>query len=105
MKLRQLPGTVSTLNIRRFILKIPHGLLRATRLVRAGNLIAATAAIQRALGRSDAPTSSTDDAEAIEGSFRVVTPAAAEVRRKPEPAGRPAATPASDAGRFLASTY
>lgn len=96
--------TVSNLNIRRLILKIPNGLLRATRLVRTGNLIAATEAIQRALRGGDAPTAPPDDADAIEGSFRVVAPPAAEGRRRPAPA-RSTATPASETGRFLAGAY
>ena len=56
-------------------LRIPAGLMHATRLVRGGDLIGATAAIQRALrGEAPAPahkTTDTDDVP-IEGQFRVV---------------------------------
>ena len=56
-------------------LKIPAGLLDATRLVRDGKLMAATAAIQRALRNgvpSPAAEPSGPDNLAIEGSYRVV---------------------------------
>ena len=56
-------------------LKIPAGLLRATRLVRAGKLMEATAAIQRALKRGaplSAAPSNHADAAVIEGTFRAV---------------------------------
>src|SRR5438128_1173846 len=55
-------------------LKMPSRLLHATRLVRAGKLIEATAAIQRALscrGRSTASDAS-DPPIAIEGEARVL---------------------------------
>jgi poly(hydroxyalkanoate) depolymerase family esterase len=95
----------SNLYIRRFILKIPNGLLHATRLVRAGNLAAATEAIQRALRGDAAPPAAADDAEVIEGSFRVVAPAA-DVGRKAAPAARaPDPTPVSRPDRFVTRTY
>ena len=63
-------------------LKIPAGLLHATRLVRGGRLLEATDVIQRALrGGTTSPAEPGDviaDAAAIEGSYRVVDAAVPE---------------------------
>jgi poly(hydroxyalkanoate) depolymerase family esterase len=92
-------------------LKMPAGILHATRLVRGGKLMEATAAIQRALaGR---PRSTDDlDATVIEGTPRVVN--------EPCPSSRPVDAAANSArfsataprtrtrrepGRFITSTY
>jgi poly(hydroxyalkanoate) depolymerase family esterase len=75
-----MPGILKAL--KNMSLKIPAGLLDATRLVRGGKLMDATAAIQRALGLNEShaqaspdPRSSTlPDHAVIEGYCRVVDP-------------------------------
>jgi poly(hydroxyalkanoate) depolymerase family esterase len=91
------------LKLRRFILKIPAGLLHATRLVQGGKLIAATNAIQRALRGEGSPSAA--PAEAIEGSFHRVSPAAGSAAHEPL-APRPRRDPPPcGVGRFVARTY
>ncbi|HEV7801621.1 MAG TPA: PHB depolymerase family esterase [Burkholderiales bacterium] len=87
-------------------MKIPAGLLGATRLVRGGKLMEATAAIQRALGIGAAAPGADRETDAIEGQCRVVddeapaTPAAAaRTVRTEEPADR------GKGGRFVSCSH
>lgn len=79
---------------------------RATDLTRAGKLLDATAAIQRALGdtqpsRTRKPVRGEDSRQPLDGDFRVVAPTqarASQSRRKSAPAG-------DASGGFSAGTY
>jgi poly(hydroxyalkanoate) depolymerase family esterase len=87
-------------------MKIPAGLLQATRLVRDGKLIEATDAIQRAL-RSLAPTAAAgeDSASVIEGSCCVVEPGPGRGARELARDGAADRAPAREDGEFITRTY
>lgn len=90
------------------MLKIPAGLLDATRLVRGGKLLAATQSIQRTLrGAEPASTAEPHDDSVIEGTYRVVNAPAPACARAPSEAPRPkvdAPDPRAP-GRFVTRTY
>ncbi len=88
-------------------LKIPAGLLGATRLVRGGKLMEATAAIQRALGIGASPGSPNADSEtdAIEGSSRRVVGDARPARAAARALDKAGVAPSPERGRFVSHNY
>ncbi|MGZ9066135.1 MAG: extracellular catalytic domain type 1 short-chain-length polyhydroxyalkanoate depolymerase [Burkholderiales bacterium] len=92
-------------------MKIPAGVLEATRLVRGGKLMEATAVIQRALGGqpSTAMEASDSNTAVIEGSWRVIEPVSPEPTRPSHAADAHAwdatAPKPRHGGRFVTGTY